>query len=51
MSENVLPMFSSRSFMVSCHMFTFLSHLEFVFVYGVRVSSNFIDLHVGVVTF
>ena len=36
MSENVLPMFSSRSFMVSCLMFKSLSHFEFIFVYGVR---------------
>ena len=37
MSENVLLMFSSRSFMVSCLIFTSLSHFEFIFVYGVRV--------------
>ena len=30
MSENVLPMFSSRSFMVSCLIFRSLNHLEFV---------------------
>ena len=30
MSENVLLMFSSRSFMVSCLIFTSLSHLEFI---------------------
>ena len=86
MSENVLLMFSSRSFMVSfffCHvtcgilslhlgiiepvlpaleaqslnhwtarevpvsclMFKVLSHLKFIFVCGMRVFSNFIDLH------
>ena len=44
MSENVLPMFSSRSFMLSCLIFKSLSHLEFIFVNGVRVCSNFIDL-------
>ena len=44
MSENVLHMFSSRSFMVSCLMFNSLSHFEFVFVYGEREYSNFIDL-------
>ena len=43
MSENVLPMFSS-SFMVLCLIFKFLSHFEFT-VYGVRVCSNFTDLH------
>ena len=32
-----LPMFSSRSFMVTCHMFKSLSHLKFIFVYGERV--------------
>ena len=34
MSENILPLFSSRSFMVSCLMFKSLSHFEFIFVYG-----------------
>ena len=48
MSENVLPMFSCRSFMVSCLTFKCLSHFEFIFVYGVRVCSNFIDLHVAI---
>ena len=48
MSENILPMFSARSFMESCLMFQSLSHFEFVFVYGVRECSNFIDLHVAV---
>ena len=47
MSENVLPMISSRSFMVSCLMFKSLNHVEFIFVYGERVCSNFIDLHVA----
>ena len=40
MSENVLLMFSSRSFMVSGLMFKFLGHFEFIFVYGERVCSN-----------
>ena len=48
MLENVLPMISSRSFMVSCLMFKSLSHFEFIFAYGERVCSNFIDLHVAV---
>ena len=48
MSENVLPMFSSKSFIVSCLMFKSLSHFEFIFMYGVRECSNFIDLHVAV---
>ena len=45
MSENVLLMFSSKSLMVSCHIHKSLSHFEFIFVYDVRVCSNFIDLH------
>ena len=48
MSENVLPMFSCRSFMVSCLILKSLSHFEFIFVYGVRVCYNFIDLHAAV---
>ena len=36
MSENVLPVFSSRSFMVSCLIFKSLSHFEFIFVHGLR---------------
>ena len=31
--------------MVSCLMLPLLSHFEFIFAYGVRVCSNFIDLH------
>ena len=48
MSENVLPMFSSRSFMASYLMFKFLNHFEFVFVYGLRVCSSFIDLNAAI---
>ena len=48
MSENVLPAFSSRSFMVSCVIFKSLSQFEFIFVDGVRVCSDFMDLHVAV---
>ena len=48
MSENVLPMFSSRSFMVSCLILKSLSHFEFMFVHGVRVCSSFIDLRAAV---
>ena len=36
MSETVLPMFSSRSFIVSGLTFRSLIHFEFVFVYGVE---------------
>ena len=48
MSENVLPMISSRSFMVSCLMFKYFSHFEFNLVYDKRMCSNFIDLHEAV---
>ena len=41
MSESVLPMFSSRSFIVSGLMFRSLIHFEFIFVYGVRKCSSF----------
>ena len=44
MSENVLPMFPSRSFVVSCLIFSSLNHFEFIFVYGVKECSTFIDL-------
>ena len=46
MSESVLPMFSSRSFIVSDLMFRSLIHFEFIFVYGVRKCSSFILLQV-----
>ena len=36
MSESVLPMFSSRSFIVSDLTFRSLILFEFIFVYGVR---------------
>ena len=36
MSESVLPMFSSTSFIVSGLTFRSLIHFEFIFVYGVR---------------
>ena len=46
MSERVLPMFSSRSFIVSGLTFRSLIHFEFIFVYGVRRCSSFILLQV-----
>ena len=46
MSESVLPMFSSRSFMVSGLTFRSLIYFEFIFVYGVRKCSSFILLQV-----
>ena len=41
-----LPMFSSRSFIVSGLMFRSLIHIEFIVVYGVRKWSRFILLQV-----
>ena len=46
MSESVLPMFSSRRFIVSVLTFRSLIHFEFIFVYGVRKCSSFILLQV-----
>ena len=46
MSESVLPMFSSKSFIVSGLMFRSLIHFEFIFVYGVRKCSSLILLQV-----
>ena len=48
MSEDVLPVFSSRSFMLSCLIFKSLSHFESIFVHDVKVCSNFTDLHAAV---
>ena len=47
MSESVLPMFSSKSFILSGLIFRSLIHFEFIYVYGVRECSNFILLHVA----
>ena len=48
MSWSVLPMFSSKSFIVSGLTFRSLTYFEFTFVYGVRECANFILLHVAV---
>ena len=48
MLSSVLPIFSSKSFMVSGLTFSFIIHFEFTFVYGVRECSNFILLHEAV---
>ena len=48
MSESVLPLFSSRSFIASGLMFRSLIHFEFTFVYDVRKCSKFILLYVAV---
>ena len=42
MSESVLPMFSSRSFIVSGLTFRSLIHFEFISVYGDRKCCSFI---------
>ena len=34
--------------MVSCLMFKSLSHFKFIFVHGVRMCSNLVDLNVAV---
>ena len=41
-----LPMFSSKSFIVSGLTFISLLHLRFIFLYGVRKCSSFILLQV-----
>ena len=46
MSESGLPMFSSKSFIVSGLMFRSVIHFEYIFVYGVRKCSSFIVLQV-----
>ena len=46
MSESVLPIFFSRSFIVSGFIFISLIHFEFIFVCGVRKCSSFILLQV-----
>ena len=51
MTENILPVFSSRSFMVSCFKFKWLSHFKLIFVGGERVCSNCIDLQACVSAF
>ena len=46
MSESDLPMFFSRSFIVSDITFRSLIHFQFIFVYGFRKCSSFILLQV-----
>ena len=48
MSSSVLPMFSSKSFIISGLTFRSLIYFGFIFVYGVRKCSNFILLHVAI---
>ena len=47
-SENVLSMFSSRSFMVSYPVFKPFNHFEIILVHGIKKGSDFTDSHVGV---
>ena len=48
MLQNILPMFSSRTLIVSCLMFNSLSHFKFIYVHGVRLCSSLIDLYAAV---
>ena len=48
MSNSVLPMVSSKCFIVSGLTFRSLIHFELIFVYDVKEHSNFIFLHVAV---
>ena len=48
MSKSVLPIFSTRSFIVSALTFRLLIHFKFIFVYSVRECSMFIILNVAV---
>ena len=48
MLSSVLPMFSSKRFIVSGLTFRSLIHFDFILVYGVRKCSNFTLLHVAV---
>ena len=46
MAESVLPMFFSRSLIVSGLTFRSFIHFEFIFMYGIRKCSSFILLQV-----
>ena len=48
MLKQVLPLFPSRNFMVSELIFKSLTHFEFIFVHGVRVSSISVLFHVTI---
>ena len=48
MSKSVLPIFSSKNFIVSSLTFKSLINFESMFLYGVRECSNLILLHVAV---
>ena len=46
--QSVMPMFSSRNFIVSILILRSSIHSEFIFVYGIRKHFHFILLHVSV---
>ena len=46
MSKNVLPVFSSKNFIVAGLIFRSLIHFEFIFVHGIRECS-FFDMHLS----
>ena len=48
MSERILPVFSSKSYILSGVTYMSIIHFEFIFVYDVRECYNFILLHVAV---
>ena len=47
MSKSVLPMISSKSFIVSGLTFRSLIHFEFIFVYGVSVLISFLYMYLS----
>ena len=48
MSRSALPVFSSKSFMVSGLTLKSLIRFEFIFEYGIRRDTSFVLLHVAV---
>ena len=48
MSKSVLPIFSSKNFIISGFIFKSLIYSEFIFAYGVRKCFSFMLLHVAV---
>ena len=48
LSKNVLCMFSSKAFTVSCFILRSPNHFRVICVYGMKECSNFIDLHISV---
>ena len=48
MLGDILPIYSSKSFVVLGLVFSSLIHLEFIFLHGVQECSNVILLHVAV---